>query len=786
MAFLGQNQIDEVRGKLTNDVVRLASLYRAKRKDRHEVSVRSSLVEQYERQGWEVSEVLKTKTKLIKEKKHSEKFEDQIWCQFYSLGFRYMNKDETLVLPWGKEDSDKKQIDVVAIDKGRKIVFLIECKSSEKPRNAPSYKDEFDLLKLRIDGFRKSMSQLLGDGFKIQHVFATRNQKLSESNEDYKRLIKANSIHYNDNTYEYVNNLVNNYKDAAIYQFLGFIFRGQKIDKNKLSFPAIQGTMGGLTYYIFAVEPKYLLQIGFVLHRMRANENDFPTYQRLLVPNRLKNLRKFLEEDKGYFPNSIIINFDTKNKHNLIEFQQGTKGSSHSISKLGILKIPNAYGLAYIIDGQHRVYGFSGLSSENNSTIPVVAFDGLPTEDQLKIFMDINQNQKPVKAALVLDMKEDLLWDSDSATERMQALSSAIVKKLSNNSNSCLYRIISVGEDKAKLDFKPFYTAILKSSLLPPTKGKNFVTGNGDNFLLDTGKQDRSSEMKKVSKDISTLIERSYLYIEENFADLFNSEDNNIIFANKGTYALIVLIGSLNKFLYKKGDINSDTPIEGRIDLLQQYLNILCRGISDMKIEEIVKLNATHGGSGDIIRLRYFQNIINKTFADYNPLELIDWKERQDKKLQMAGRELVDKIEKHMKSKIISGLQARYGERWGYYVSGGIRKNCIMRMEDTKEKEFSIDKEVREYSWTEFFEINDYKKIILKEWSQKPKDLKSMEQLFSVFSESGNNKVTKTKWIDRFSKIRNLVSHSGSKEKGINKKEVEFLQETHGCLLNNE
>ena len=44
-----------------------------------------------------------------------------------------------------------------------------------------------------------------------------------------------------------------------------------------------------------------LLKIGFVLHRTRANEAEMPTYQRLLLPSRLKGITKFIDGG-GYFP----------------------------------------------------------------------------------------------------------------------------------------------------------------------------------------------------------------------------------------------------------------------------------------------------------------------------------------------------------------------------------------------------------------------------------------------------------------------------------------------------
>ncbi|MBR4871832.1 MAG: hypothetical protein IKU96_06660, partial [Alistipes sp.] len=39
---------------------------------------------------------------------------------------------------------------------------------------------------------------------------------------------------------------------------------------------------------------------------------------------------------------------------------------------------------AYVIDGQHRLYGYSGSNYEGNNSIPVVAFVDLKKDVQLK------------------------------------------------------------------------------------------------------------------------------------------------------------------------------------------------------------------------------------------------------------------------------------------------------------------------------------------------------------------------------------------------------------------
>lgn len=53
----------------------------------------------------------------------------------------------------------KKQIDVLALND--ETAIIIECKSSERLKKAPNFKDEFELLGLRLDGFKKLFTKFM-------------------------------------------------------------------------------------------------------------------------------------------------------------------------------------------------------------------------------------------------------------------------------------------------------------------------------------------------------------------------------------------------------------------------------------------------------------------------------------------------------------------------------------------------------------------------------------------------------------------------------------------------
>ena len=780
MPFVDPIVAEQLRNKLTADPSQLGKLYKSKKNNFYERSVDHNLVEDLLNDGWEeFGTPLKTKTRLRKPKSHNDKFEDDIWCQLYELGYRHLNYSNDFKLPFGKSSSETKQIDIIAINKDS--VLLVECKSSEKHAKAPSYKTEFEGLPIRLNGFRKSLEELFGKGKKVKYIFATRNLKLDRTSVDVERLLSTGSFYYNDNTFEYLNELVKSYKNAAHYQFLALLFKGELISKDRIEVPAIEGTMGGKKYYMFSIEPHLLLKMGFILHRTRANENEMPTYQRLLVPSRLKGVSKFIENG-GYFPNSIILNFsEQKNK---LQFEPSSRGNA-SRSRPGMLKVPNAYAIAYIIDGQHRVYGYAQSSFKDTNTIPVVAFQGLEPTEQLSIFMDINQNQKAVSATLRITLEEDLYWNSERADSRMKALRSSVIQGLGGAVTSTLYNKISIGEDKALLSANPFATVLSRSGLLPSAKGNKYVEASANTSLYDIHNQNHGAEMTRSRDSVVNFISLCYQFVEENFPDVFQREQYLIV-SNRGTYAFISLIGSLNAFESAKGNVSPKTPAKDRYEAIEKYLLVLLKGIESLSDSDEEYLLGRLGSGAENVWFRRFQSIVNKQYPEYEPPEFVDWLERQDEKLQDSGRKLGTEIERFIKVTVINTLKKLYGENWDIEI-GSIQRECEARAKEEMEKRYKDGLGRQDIPWTDMFFVNDYKRIIEKYWSKRPDPIsdgfRSFEEIFSIDVGYGfNSKAEKIKWISVFNSHRNNWAHAGTKEKGLNREEVGFLQAIHDQL----
>ena len=121
-----------------------------------------------------------------------------------------------------------------------------------------------------------------------------------------------------------------------------------------------------------------------------------------------------------------------------------------STSRNGGVKegITEDYNTAWVIDGQHRLYGYSKSKWKSKHTIPVVAFENLPVEEQTKMFIDINHKQKSVSRNLLTTIKADINWNSPLYANAIFAVQARMFIDMSKNSSSSLYKRIKLGENK--------------------------------------------------------------------------------------------------------------------------------------------------------------------------------------------------------------------------------------------------------------------------------------------------------------------------------------------------
>ena len=777
--FLRSEEISVLQSKMVSDSKKLSKLFRAKSSKYNFKTIPTALQEDEEAKGWEVDTALTKKVKLRKPKPAGAQFEDDVWCQFYKLGYNTLNEGTDFHIRWGENDHDTQQLDVVAVDD--ESIIVVECKAAEEKGQSNSFKPIIENFTSHKDQIIRSLRDVFGNK-KVKFIFATRNYIFPENSVDIERLESAKFFIYNDNTYHYFDNLIKAYKGYVGYQFKGLLFNDEAISKTKFEIPALRGKMGKQTYYMFSIEPEKLLKIGYVLHRSRVRNLDAPTYQRMLVPSRLKGITKYIN-DGGYFPNSIIINFSSSAR-NKIEFQSNSKGQDTSACN-GILKIPDAYGIAWIIDGQHRLYGYAGSDYKYTNTIPVVAFNGMEPGEQLGIFMDINQHQKAVSPSLKLDLEEDLYWESDRLDTRLKALRSSIIKELTRDTNSVLSGMISVGTDTSSLSFTSFSNALLASKLVPKAKGNGFQSQDDLKYALyDSLKQGEYGKvMKKAKKEVYTLLKECYTLLFSEYKEVFDGE---LIVSNRGTVPFVLLIDSLNKSLIDSGTINSSTSASDRAEAMKPYLRALFNHLSKISEEEKSKLTVMQGKTVEKNWLGAFENAIHEAFPSYYPQELKVWVENHDENIQESGQQYGRKIEQYVRGKVLEIMPAIYGEDWTLQL-GKIKYDCIKRIDDLKIKAKKENAPEPDLELEDVIQLKELHSIVSKNWTKKPEEgyegFHTFKDAFSLTGFPDDGK-TKASWLLRVETLSSSWDSNDSK-KQLTKTDVDFLESVYELISNN-
>lgn len=762
MANLTEQQIEDIKAHMLHQEDALKTKFKAKNTEYITIKVLHNEVEDYEKKGYsEVSRTAKKTTMNLKKDSGSQ-FEDDIWCMFYKLGFRILNADENLRIQWGPNKEDTQQLDVVAV--GEDAIFVVECKATTMPKPG-NFKKELNGMEQYKNGVADALKQIYGKKKRVKFIFATRNYRFQEEGEDIQRMKQNGIFHLNDNSFNYITNLIKSYKEAVQYQFHALMFKDELINDDKIVIPALKGEMGGRTYYLFSIEPSKLLKVGFVLHRTKVNDSMAPTYQRLLVPSRLKGITKFIN-DGGYFPNSIIINFGVEDSGLDLHFTPSL-GKTGTNAEFGFLYIPNAYGFAHIIDGQHRVYGYANSDHKDDNTIPVVAFENMLSEEQLKIFMDINENQKAVSKNLRIDLEQDLLWDAKRPDSRMKALRSSIIKELSGSSNHILYNLISIGEDPAKLSSAPFNNALQRSGLIPKANASQW-TGNTDTCIYNINECDTEKAMRDSRKRITQFIDGAYNIIYDLLED---EKRNDFLLTNRGTFAFITLIGSLHTYLMKSDEFSFDSSINTRLDKLRPYLETLANALNNISDEESANLKGALGSGADPFWLHSFQNMVYKKYNDYCPEELIQWQETQDQTIQEEGNDLKDEIRIMLRKTVLSRLQMVYGVKWEnsvYMLKNECERKILEQYGDNE------DFDPSEHDWKDWIEVSDFKKIIEKNFS----DQRFVEAFAINIGLPFKTKKEKLAWITM------IETKKGKKQAPLTRSDINYLWRIQNHLSN--
>lgn len=516
--------------KIKREAVRRRKLF-------DEQPVNASEITTYESEGWQVDRKLKRSIRMKRPKAIDERLENRFWLFLARLGYPEINAGRkfTVVIDRKGAEPLRKQVDVFAKDD--ETVVVAECKASGSYVKRSLQKDieEFANLKKPI---AQAVRKHYGDDKKLKIIWLFVTENIIWSAPDKERAKGENIRTITERELRYYSQIADYIGKAARYQFLAEFLKDQPIPElSGKAIPAVRGKLGGRRFYCFVTTPRHLLKISFVNHRSLNDPEGAPTYQRLVSRARMREIGEFIKAG-GFFPNNLLINFVRP-----VRFDKSITDDSAEIH-FGHLFLPDKYRSAWIIDGQHRLYGFAPIDDKYaDQNIIVVAFEQLSKHEEANLFVTINHEQKSVPKNLLDDLAGDLEWGSDIPSRRVGAISARLINLLNSDVGEPFFsRVAQQGmaaTGKTNLTLPALKDALRRSGLL----GRAMLS----NKVYDHGPLCGTTDSETLDRARTALNEFFSLVRNANMAE-WDSGRDGFICTNIAVQAYIMLLGAIIKY----------------------------------------------------------------------------------------------------------------------------------------------------------------------------------------------------------------------------------------------
>jgi DNA sulfur modification protein DndB len=713
--------------------------------------------------GWSVLRENKWSIRLKKDKPADRQLEDELWCLLHDMGFKELNSGRTFSIEIA-DDTTPRQLDVFAKDD--ETAFIVECTQSKDsgPRSVKALIDKIGSIRPKIiNAIHKHYGRK--PALKVKFAIATRNIEWRDTDRKYCESSGIALITHDD--LAYFQKLTSFLRTAARYQFLGRYLRGEGVEGLRTTVPATRGRMGGRVFYNFLMSPYDLLKITYISHKAKTSNDDLETYQRIVKPARLKAIGRYIDEG-GKFPTNIVVNLkaDSKPQFDLKERFDDTA--------TGILHLPGLYGTAWVIDGQHRLYGYAHATrgeDADKSVVPVLAYEDLPLKDEIQLFVDINTQQVKVPRNLVNEIISSLNIEDPDAAKRLDAIQARIVIRLDEYPSSPVRdRILTVAQEKDHsrcLTLTSFADGIAENNFVGTTHRSN---RKDPGVILPGPLADPAGNPSATMEKTVVAVSR-YLGL---FADQLEAhwrlgdDKGGYLCTNNGIRALLLLLRKVLTFLETKNGMKAGImTADDIVEAVAPYIKHVVDYFADASATDIGAFRS-RGSSLLSVSQNCFQmmSIINERESSFVTNELAEYIASRDIEGTKEAKDLIDEINRIIFNDVISKLKAKYGTVkdtwWIQGVTKSIRKAC-----DDRWNESDGERERHQ-----FLTFSNYPEILLNgdNWDE-------FKDYYS-FPEKGKRKKTdQIAWIQKLTLSRNITHHA---EKGpLRKEDVEYVRRVH-------
>jgi len=719
----------------------LRTLARARGRGFSQKSIPSKRIEESLSDGWVIQKKGKNSVQLRRNKPCDELLRDKVWSLLYKMDMQYMTGLlESPTAESGEEFEEEGLPSVCAID--QEISLYVKVIALPSYAKLTILQDIMQSVISCRERYIKAVSKKWPAEQKRNTVFAFFLENVALSEDDKEKAKSLNISLFDEQDLDYYEKLVAHIGPAAKYQFFADMLPGKSIPGLSIKVPAVRTKMGKQVCYTFPISPEYLLKISYVSHRSKGKASDVHTYQRMLAKGRLGKIREYISE-QGIFPTNIVVNIDKKFASFERIKQETLKEESDASGVLGWLSLRPAYKSAWIIDGQHRLYAYSGHEYARTGHLSVLAFEGISPSSQAKLFVDINAKQKSVKPSLLQELFAELHWDAESPSIRVQAIISKAVQTLDSEKDSpFLDRIQSADstkDSKRCISLASLYRAIDRQNFFIYKEEKNFVVENGP-FWAGVNE-------KTLSRTV-VIIKAWFNGIRQHAGEWWDlgSAEGGGLSMNDSVTACLMLLKSVINHIEMSGRKLSKLDVLDVTKLIKPYADALGEYFNSLSLDERKLYRDLRGTQGQSTRSRRCQQALQLVFPEFNPPGLNEYLNREKEQTNLQAKIVIDRIEILIKGLVIQELQQEFGDGW--WVDGIPQK---MRMAISGRSEGDDNKRGAKEA---YFDLLDYRTIAQSHWN--------MFQPLLGQGRKNENKEKQTKWLVEINEMRNTVAHASS------------------------
>lgn len=450
----------------------------------------------------------------------------------------------------------------------------------------------------------------------------------------------------------------------------------------------------------------------------------------------------------GFFPTNILVNFSDAPRFDLIANKENTDPNV----KFGWLTLPAKYRSAWIIDGQHRLYGFSHLDDEYlDQSLFVLAFERMSVQKEADLFITINHKQKSVPQSLLVSLLADIrMGDSDPSTA-LTALASAVVRALNTDKASPLARRFAIHgvppEPSQNLTISEAVKGLRTSGLIGKLSGKVIAPGP----LSDV--TDETTVIRA-----SSVLSRYFEAVRAANPERWEAGREAYIAVNPGIRAHLRVISEVVSYLsHKKAlDFGLLKP-EDFANHIVAFCDPLLEFIKEASDDDIHKRFSRRFGEGGVKEYAYhLMQILTEKHSDFGTEEFQRWIEQSSSERIDEINAFLMKLSERLTNYVIETLKKVHGTHrlpsdepayWEIGVeSERIRKNAFDKQQ--RDRKRRKPKEA-------YLDIVDLAEIV--------KQQNNWPHFEHVFKNPRPDEKAGQKyylgWIQTFNELRNIAAH---------------------------